>query len=39
MNRKARVWKYLLGRASGEVKKAPTDSRIIQKFEIAVIAT
>ena len=39
MNRKARVWKYLLGRASEEVKKAPTDSRIIQKFEIAVIAT
>ena len=39
MNRKARVWKDLLNRASKDVKKAPTDSRIIQKFEIAITAT
>ena len=39
MNRKARVWKDLLSRASKEVKKAPTDSRIIQKFEIAILAS
>ena len=39
MNRKARVWKDLLSRASKDVKKAPTDSRIIQKLEIAITAT
>ena len=39
MNRKARVWKDFLSRASKEVKKAPTDSRIIQKFEIAILAS
>ena len=39
MNRKARAWKDLLSRASKDVKKAPTDSRIIQKLEIAITAT